>query len=88
MEQNTIDINDLIRYLPKDKVLYINTNIKYHCDINSYDEFIIEVKNGKIMNKNIFKDINEYLKDNNCRSYFFEGLVSLGNNKYSLCWGS
>lgn len=88
MEQNTIYVKDLIMYLPKDKVLHINTNIKYHCDINCYDDFVIKVKNGKIINKNIFNDINKYLKDNNCRSYFFEGLVSLGNNNYSLYWSS
>jgi hypothetical protein len=88
MEQSNINVNDLIEYLPKDNTIYINTNIKYHCDIESCNDFIIEVKNGEISNPEIFEQINKYLKDNNSRSYFFEGIVSLGNNKYELYWGS
>lgn len=88
MEQETIDVNDLVRYMPKGQRVFINTNIKYHCDIDSYDDFIIEVNNGKVINTSIIDDINKYLRDNNSRSYFFEGLVSRGNGKYYLQWSS
>ena len=44
--------------------------------------------NRKILNKDIIKAINKYLEKNSARSFHYEGLVSLGQGKYALYWGS
>jgi hypothetical protein len=87
MSKAHINMNDLLRYLPKDQKCKIVTNIKYHCG-DSSNEFIINVINGKITNEGIIDKINNYLEKNNSRSYFFEGLVAQKNGFYSLYWGS
>jgi hypothetical protein len=86
MEKNTLNLETLIMYIPKDQGTRIITNIKLHC--NEEDEFVIFLKNGKIINPEIFDKINKYIEKNNSRSYFFEGLISSGNGKYYLAWGS
>lgn len=86
MEKNTLNLKNLTMYLPKDQDCRIITNIKLHCD--EEDEFVIFLKNGEIVNPGIFDKINKYIEKNNSRSYFFEGLISSGNGKYYLNWGS
>lgn len=85
MEKNSIDLNSILLYLPEGKKTIV-TNIKTHCFES--DEFIIEVIDRHIVNPSIIDEINKYLFHNNSRSFFFEGLISRGNNIYQLIWGS
>jgi hypothetical protein len=87
MEQNVLNVNEITKIIPKDRSCKIFTNIKRHCWDESKD-FVIKVKDGKITNLEIIEKINEYIKSNNTRSYFFEGIVSCGNDNYSFYWGS
>jgi len=87
MKVFSLDFNNLISCLPSDRKCRIKTNIKTHCWDDS-NEFIISVNKGKINDCSILKEINEYLQKNNARSFFFEGLISRGNNNYELIWGS
>ena len=96
MEESNINLTHLTRCLPRrslkgyKEVCVINTNIKTHNNdsINRYDEFFIIVEDGKIKNTKVIAQINEYFRNNDARSYFFEGLVSAGNNRYFFNWGS
>ncbi len=85
MEKKVLDLQGILNHLPYSYVRLI-TNIKSHC--GEEGEFIIEISNRKILNKWVVHSINKYLEQNNMRSYFYEGLVSLGNGKYSLNWSS
>ena len=87
MKTFKLDFKSLINCLPTDRNCIVNTNVKSHC-FDDGKEFIINVIKGKLTNKEIFTEINEYLKKNNARSFFFEGLASRGNNKYELMWSS
>lgn len=89
MSKYNLDLNTIIPFLPRNKTCHINTNIKRHCDYYTKEkEFVIDVKNGKITNTQVLREIEKYLQKNNARSFFYEGLVSNGNNKYSLMWSS
>lgn len=85
MSKYTLNLEDIICYLPKTYCRLV-TNIKLHCW--EKDEFVINIKDGKIVNKDIVSKINDYIEKNNTRSFFYEGLMSLGNGKYGLLWGS
>jgi len=87
MEQSILNMNEMIKMLPKDQSCKIFTNVKQHCWDESKD-FVINVKNGQITNFDVIEKINQYMKANNTRSYFFEGIVSRGNNNYFFYWGS
>lgn len=87
MQQAKLNISDMIRYLPRDVTNHINTNIKAHC-FDEGKEFVIEVVRGKIVNPQVIPAINEYIKQNDARSFFFEGLVAVKQGKYYLRWGS
>jgi len=86
MQEFSLELESILMYLPDGKQT-IFTNIKTHCWDNN-DEFIIEVVDKKIVNPSIIEEINKYLVQNNSRSFFYEGLVSRGYNKYELVWGS
>lgn len=85
MKQYSIDLLSILRYLPKDNIV-LNTNVKRHCSDDK--EFVINIKNGKIINIEVIGQINKYISENSARSFFYEGLVSRGNKKYELMWGS
>jgi hypothetical protein len=88
MKTITLDFFNLIQCLPVDRKCRVNTNIKTHCFDENDKEFIINVNKGKISNNEIFTEINEYLRKNNARSFFFEAIVSRGNGNYELMWSS
>lgn len=85
MQEFSLELESLLKYLPDGRKTII-TNIRKHCWEDG--EFIIEVVNKEIVNPSIIDEINKYLVQNNSRSFFYEGLVSRGNNKYELIWGS
>ena len=86
MQEFSLELESILKYLPDGKKTII-TNIRKHCFEDDY-EFIIEVVDKEIVNPSIIEEINKYLVQNNSRSFFYEGLVSRGNNKYELVWGS
>ena len=93
MKEASLDMTNIILYLPRKsvkgrkEVCIINTNIKTH-NFDNNNEFLIIVEGGKIKNLQVIAKINKYLKNNSARSYFYEGLVSSGNGRYYLNWGS
>jgi len=87
MKSISLDFKTLMQCLPTDRNCSVQTNIKRHCWDDTKD-FTIQVNKGRITNNEIFTEINNYLKKNNARSFYFEGIVSRGNGKYELMWGS
>lgn len=85
MKNESFDLKSILKFLPAGKKT-IYTNIRTHCWDD--DEFIIKVVGRKIINLEIINEINKYLVQNNSRSFFYEGLVSRGQNKYELMWSS
>jgi hypothetical protein len=96
MEESSLHLSNIICYLPRKDLrgykmaCIINTNIKAHNNdsAHEYDEFWIFIEGGKIKNPKVIAQINEYLRNNDARSYFFEGFVSAGNGRYFINWGS
>ena len=86
MEKKVLDLKNILTSLPTNFVT-LDTNIKTHC-WDSRRDFVIKILNRKILNKDIIKAINKYLEKNSARSFHYEGLVSLGQGKYALYWGS
>lgn len=86
MEKQVLDLKSILICLPTTFVT-LHTNIKTHC-WDSRRDFVIKIVNKKIVNKDIIKAINKYLEKNSARSFHYEGLVSLGQGKYALYWGS
>jgi len=87
MKSFDLDFKTLMQCLPTDRNCSVHTNVKRHCWDDAKD-FIIQVNKGKVSDKKIFEEINDYLRKNNARSFFFEGIVSRGNGKYELMWSS
>ena len=76
-------------YIESDFTGTIETYIKLHNGfLEDFQDFIIQVDNGKITNPEIIKQCNQYIFNfAEGRSYVFEGMYKT-NNTYYIQWCS